>query len=153
MSDYYDHINYEFLSLSPSIVVWHQTTSLSIAQPFNSTHLYFHFSQATNLRTLELHYRSEYDTKRYLKEETLIDLFGVFLCAKCSQRLPHLQVTEVSHILINGLPKLKFLTINGEYECGQLYEKQLRDLQKSNTRSFRTEASNTIDKDTLFVWL
>ncbi|CAF3200297.1 unnamed protein product [Rotaria sp. Silwood2] len=190
MSDYYDKINDEFLSLSPSIVAWNQITSLNIAQPFNSIHLYFLFSQTTNLRTLELHYRSEYDDKRYLKEETLIDLLDdtslcnmlmsnalrqlnlspaskqpnlVNIAYLIVERLRHLQVielqdinwqvTEMSHILINGLSKLNFLTISGECNCGQLYEKQLRDLQNSNTRSFRTEVPNTIDEDTLFVWL
>ncbi len=190
MSDDYNQINDEFLSLSPSIIAWHQITLLNIIQPFNSTYLYFLFSQTTNLRTLGLHYRSEYDTKRYLKEETLIDLFDdtslcnmlmsnglrqlnlfpaskqpnlVNIACLIVERLPHLQiielqnidwkVTEVSHILINGLSKLNFLTIIGGCQRNQLYEKQLRDLQNSNTRSFRTEVPNSIDKDTLFVWL
>jgi len=190
MSVYSDQINEEFLSLSPSIVAWHQITSITIAQPFNSIHLYFLFSQTTNLRTLELRYRSEYDTTLNLKEETLIDLLddtslcnmlmsnglrqlNIFLTLKqpnlintaylIVERLPHLQIielknidwqaTEVSHILINGLEKLNFLGIRGKWECGQLYEKQLRDLQNLTTRSFRTEVPDTIAGDQLCIWL
>jgi hypothetical protein len=67
MSNYYDKINAEFLLLSP-IVPWYQVTSLSIDQPFNSIHLHFLFSQMTNLRTLELGYRSERAGKIDLKE-------------------------------------------------------------------------------------
>ncbi len=190
MSEDYDRMNDEFLSFSPPIVPWHQVTSLSITEPFNRNHLHLLFSQATNLRTLELHFRAEYDCKAHLKEETLIDLLSdSSLCnmlmsnglrqlnifTVCQQlnllntayliveRLPHLQVfelhgtvreiIEVSHILINGLPKLSFFTLNGVLKYGKLYDKRLRDLQNSNTRSFRTEVPNTIDKDILFVWL
>jgi hypothetical protein len=190
MSVYSDQINKDFLSLSPSIVAWHQITSITIAQPFNSIHLYFLLSRTTNLRTLQLHYRSGYDTRFHLKEETLIDLLNdTSLCKMLTsnglrqlnifptskqpnlintaylivERLPHLQiieltninsqVTEVSHILINGLEKLNFLSILGEWECGQLYEKQLRDLQNSITRSFRTEVPDTIAGDQLCIWL
>jgi hypothetical protein len=63
MSDNYDQINDEFLSLPLPIVPWHQVTSLKIVQPFNSIHLHFLFSQTANLRILELHYRSEHATK------------------------------------------------------------------------------------------
>jgi hypothetical protein len=58
MSENHDELNGEFLSLSPSIVFWHQITSLNISLPLNSTYLHFLFSQTTNLRTLELHYKS-----------------------------------------------------------------------------------------------
>ncbi|CAF3006966.1 unnamed protein product [Rotaria sp. Silwood2] len=79
------------------------------------------------------------------------------------ERLPYLQVielngtncelAEMSRILINGLSKLNFLTINGCIKHDKLYDKQLRDLQNSITCSFRTEVSNTTDEDTVFVWL
>ncbi|CAF3721145.1 unnamed protein product [Rotaria sp. Silwood1] len=161
MSDNYDQINHEFLSLSPPIVPLHQVTSFNIAQPFNSIHLHFLFSQLTNLRTLELHYKSEYNSKIDLKEETLIDLLKeASLCNMLMsnglrqlnlftfwnqpnliniayltvERLPHLQVIELdgnnyqliqmSHILINGLSKLNFLTISGCIKYGKLYEKK-----------------------------
>jgi len=192
MSNYYDQTNDEFLSLSPPIVPWHQVTSLSIVQPFSSTHLYFLFSQTINLRTLELHYRSEYEYKMNLKKESLIYLFDdASLCNMlmsnglrelniCTaqtdkqpnlinvahlivERLPRLQVIkvdgvsdrmiEMSHILINGLSKLNFLTIHGGIKYGNVYDKRLRDLHNSNTRSFRTEIPNTSDEDMLLVWL
>ncbi|CAF4474938.1 unnamed protein product, partial [Rotaria sp. Silwood2] len=190
MSDNYDQINDEFLYLSPSIVPWHQVISLIIAQPFNSIHLHFLFSQLTNLRILELHYRSEYASQINLKEEILIDLLNdASLCNMLMsnglrqlnlitfwnqpnliniaylivERLPHLQAIlldsnsnqfiKISHILINGLSKLNFLTIIGCIKYGKLYEKKLRDLQNSIIRSFRTEVPNTTDEDTLFVWL
>ncbi|CAF2884658.1 unnamed protein product [Rotaria sp. Silwood2] len=57
MSEDYDRMNDEFLSFSPLLIPWHHVTSLSIAEPFNRNHLHLLFSQATNLRTLELHYR------------------------------------------------------------------------------------------------
>jgi hypothetical protein len=63
MSEHYNEINDDFLSFSPPTVSWHQITSLNIAQPFNSTHLYLLFSRMTNLRTLGLHYRPGYDNK------------------------------------------------------------------------------------------
>ncbi|CAF4993496.1 unnamed protein product [Rotaria sp. Silwood1] len=169
---------------------WHHVTSLTIAEPFNRNHLHLLFSQATNLRTLELHYRLEFDSKIGLKEETLIDLLSdsslcnmlmsnglrqlnLFTVWKQSnllniaysivERLSHLQVIElhgivceimeVAHILINGLSKLSFLTLDGELQRGKLYDKRLRDLQNSNTRSFRTEVPNTSDGNILFVWL
>ncbi len=83
------------------------------------------------------------------------------------ERLPHLQVielngitcelVEMSHILINGLSKLNFLTLSGGHENGSkfglIYEGKLRDLQNSNTRFFRMEVLKTINNDTLFVWL
>ncbi|CAM4983530.1 unnamed protein product, partial [Rotaria socialis] len=65
----------------------------------------------------------------------------------------NVKLIEMSHILINGLDKLSFLTIIGADHFGEIYDKSLRDLQNSNTRSFRTEAPKTIDEDTLFVWL
>jgi len=79
-------------------------------------------------------------------------------------RLPHLEIMEIhghvhevvemSHILINGLNKLSFLTLNGISRCGEIYEKKLRDKQRIlNTRSFRTEVPKTINDDTLFIWL
>ncbi len=74
MSEDNDQMNEEFLSFSLPIVPWHQITTLSIGEPFNRNHLHLLFSQATNLRTLELHYRAVYDCRYYLKEETLIDL-------------------------------------------------------------------------------
>ncbi|CAF2849983.1 unnamed protein product [Rotaria sp. Silwood2] len=189
MSECYDQINDEFLSLLPPIVPWHQVTSLNIIQPFNSTHLYVLFSKMTNLRTLELYYSSEYDSKIGLKEETLIDLLNdaclcnmlisnglrqlsiftaweqpnlINIAYLIVERLPHLQVielngtselAEISRILINGLSKLNFLTIGGCIKYGKLYDKQLRDLQNSITRSFRIEVPSTTDEDTVFVWL
>ncbi|CAF2456258.1 unnamed protein product [Rotaria sp. Silwood2] len=190
MSEDYDRMNEEFLSFSPPIVRWHQVTSLSITEPFNRNHLHLLFSQATNLRTLELHYRAEYDPKAYLKQETLIDLLNdSSLCNMLMsnglrqlnvftvwqqlnllntaylivEQLPNLQIielhgsarefVEVSHILINGLLKLSFLMINGILGRAKLYDKKLRDLQNSNTRSFRTEVLNTRDDDILFIWL
>ena len=122
MSDDYDQINDEFLSLSPSIVAWHQITSLNIAQPFNSTHLYFLFLHTTNLRTLELHYRSEYDSKRYLKEETLIDLLDdTSLCDVLlsnglrqlnlfpSSKQPNL--LNIVHLIVERLPHLQSIEL------------------------------------------
>ncbi|CAF0937658.1 unnamed protein product [Rotaria sordida] len=191
MSEDYDRMNYEFLSFSPPLIPWHHVTSLSIADPFNRNHLHLLFSQATNLRTLELRYRLELNTKIGLKEETLIDLLSdSSLCNMLMsnglrqlnlftvweqppnplntaysivERLPHLQVIElhgiicetieVAHILINDLSKLSFLTLNGLFGSGELYDKGLRDLQNSNTRSFRTEVPNTRDGNILFVWL
>ena len=54
---------------------------------------------------------------------------------------------------MNGFDKLNFLTIIGGDNHGKLYDKNLRDLQNLNTRSFRTEVPKTIDENTLFVWL
>ncbi|CAF5070606.1 unnamed protein product [Rotaria magnacalcarata] len=190
MSEDYDRINEEFLSFSPPIVLWHQVTSLSITEPFNRNHLHLLFSQATNLRTLELRYRAEYDCKAYLKQETLIDLLNdSSLCNMLMsnglrqlnlftvwqqlnllnvaylivEQLPHLQIIELhggarefiemSHILMSGLSKLHFLTLHGILQHAELYDKKLRDLQNSSTRSFRTEGSNTINDDILFIWL
>ena len=59
----------------------------------------------------------------------------------------------MSHMLINGLDKLNFLTIIGGDNDGKLLDKSLRDLQNLNTRSFRTEVPKTIDENILFVWL
>jgi hypothetical protein len=94
----------------------------------------------------------------FLKQPNLINIAYLII-----ERLSHLQVIELqgsncefikmSHILINGLSKLTFLTINGCIKYGKLYEKKLRDLQNSITRSFRTEVPNSTDEDTLLVWL
>jgi hypothetical protein len=92
----YEQINDEFLSLSPSIVLWHQITSLDIGQPFNSTHLHLLFSKMTNLCTLELHYRSGYEYKIDLKEEILIDLLN--------------DTTLCNMLMRNGLRQLKLFT-------------------------------------------
>ncbi|CAF4265267.1 unnamed protein product, partial [Rotaria sp. Silwood2] len=156
-------INDEFLSLSPPIVPWHQVTSLSIAHPFNSTHLRRLFSQAINLRTLELHYRREIEYTCDSKRENLIHLFNdaslcnmlmsnglrqlnlffaihqsnlVKIAYLITERLPHLQVIkldglsdhliEMSHMFINRLEKLNFLTITGGIEDGKIYENALR---------------------------
>ncbi|CAF1327681.1 unnamed protein product [Adineta ricciae] len=184
-------INEKFLSLSPPIVPWHQITTLSIAEPFHRNHLHVLFSQATSLRTLELHYRAVYHFHVPWEEESLINLLDdSFLCNilmsnglrqlnlfivwqqsnlldiaySIIARLPHLQimeihgyiydVTEMSHILINGLEKLTFLTLNDIIRCGEVNEKELRAKQRIlNTRSFRTEVPKTIDDDTLFIWL
>ncbi|CAF4350606.1 unnamed protein product, partial [Rotaria socialis] len=183
-------INDKFLSLLPPVVLWHQVTSLSIPHPFNSTHLHLLFSQTTNLRILELHYRREFEYKVDSKRKTLIHLFNdTSLCNMLMsnglrqlnlfpafdqtnlikignlivKRLSSLQVIklesvnvkliEMSHILINGLEKLSFLTIIGADNYGEIYDQGLRDLQNSNTRSFRTEVPKTIDENTLFVWL
>jgi hypothetical protein len=97
MSDNYDRMNEEFLSFSPPLVLWHQVTSLSIGEPFNRNHLHLLFSQATNLRTLELHYRLEFDSKFGLNEETLIDLLNdSSLC---------------NMLMSNGLRQLKLFTV------------------------------------------
>ncbi|CAF0864554.1 unnamed protein product [Adineta steineri] len=189
MSEMYDRMNDEFLSFSPPIVPWHQVTTLSIAEPFNRNHLHLLFSQATNLRTLELHYRLAFDTEIRLKEETLIDLLSdnslcdmltsnglrqlnlfmdwkqpnlLDIAYSIVERLPHLQVIqlngwfceiiEVAHILINGLANLSFLILDG-FQEGRSYDERLRDLQNSNTRSFRTEIPNTETGCTLLVWL
>jgi hypothetical protein len=79
------------------------------------------------------------------------------------ERLYHLQIIELNgmkdrliqmtHILINGLSKLNFLTFIGSLQEGKIYEKKLRDLQNSNTRSFRTEVPDTMYYDTVFIWL
>jgi hypothetical protein len=193
MSNNHDQFNEEFLSLSPPIVPWHQITSLSIGQPFNSTHLHLLFSQMTNIRILELHYISKFSYRSDLKEETLIDLLNdaslsnmlmsnglrqlnlftaykqpnlINIAYSIVKRLPHLHVIELHgigcqligmiHILINGLSKLSFLTLNGNHPChddGKLYEEKLRNLQTSNTRSFQTEVPNTMYEKSLFVWL
>jgi hypothetical protein len=186
----YDEVNGEFLSLSPSIVSWHQITSLNIPLPLNSTYLHFLFSQTTNLCTLELHYKSYVLANFDFEDETLIDfLTDVSLCNMLMshglrqlnlftawqqpnlinlaylivERLPHLKVIELrgiddgliemAHILINGLEKLNFLSFRGLLGHGKRHEKEWRNLQNSNTRSFRTEVPNTVDADTFIVWL
>jgi len=120
-----DQINDKFLSLSPNIISWHQITSLKIVQPFNSTYLRVLFSQASNLSTLELHYRSQYDYKIDRKEENLMYLLNdaslcnmlmskglrqlnLFFTSDQSnliniaylivERLPHLQVIDLTSI-------------------------------------------------------
>ncbi|CAF4488866.1 unnamed protein product, partial [Rotaria sp. Silwood2] len=81
MTEHYDQMNDEFICLSPYIVAWHKITSLSIGQPFNSTHLHFLFSQTTNLRNLKLKYRTRYATEFDFEDENLIDLLNdVSLC-------------------------------------------------------------------------
>ncbi len=190
MRENYDEVNGEFLSLSPSIVSWHQITSLNIPLPLNSTYLHFLFSQTTNLCTLELHYKSYVLANFDFEDETLIDfLTDVSLCNMLMshglrqlnlftawqqpnlinlaylivERLPHLKVIELrgiddgliemAHILINGLEKLNFLSFRGLLGHGKRHEKEWRNLQNSNTRSFRTEVPNTVDADTFIVWL
>ncbi len=79
------------------------------------------------------------------------------------ERLPHLQLIELrgcddellemSHILINGLEKLNFFSFRGLCGHGKCHEKEFRNLQNSNTRSFRTDVPNTVDADTFIVWL
>jgi hypothetical protein len=79
-------------------------------------------------------------------------------------RLPHLEIMEIhghvdevvemSHILINGLDKLSFLTLNGISTCARIYDKKLRDKQRLlNTRFFRTDVPKTIDVGMLLIWL
>jgi hypothetical protein len=63
------------------------------------------------------------------------------------------QLVEMAHILINGLEKLTFLTLDGFCHHGKIYDKQLRDLNNSNTRSFQTEIPNIMYGELLFVWL
>ena len=190
MSDDYDHINEEFLSLSPYIIRWDRIRSITVAQPFNSDHLRVLFSQAINLRVLTLEYRSIDQDRSRLKEETLIELINekslcntlmsnglkrlnlftdwdqsnlIDIAYLIVERLPHLQVIELNggndeliemlHIFIKGLLKLTFAILCGRYQEGSSYEKQIRSLCNSNTRSFRTEVSKNVDEDTLFVWL
>jgi hypothetical protein len=190
MSDYDDQMNEEFLSLSPPIVPWHQITSLSIRQPFNSTYLHCLFSRMTNLRILDLNYNSDFGDIIDLEEENLIDLLNdtslcnmlmsnglrqlnlftdvdepylINIAYSIVERLLHLEVielhgvgcqlVEMAHTLINGLSKLTFLTLKGSHHEGKIYEKKLRDLQNSNTRSFQTEVPNTMYGDLLFIWI
>jgi hypothetical protein len=186
-----DQINEEFLSFSPSIIPWHQIISLYINQPFSSTHLHRLLPKLTNLRILELYYRSKDDVKLNLKDEILINVLDdaslcnilmlnglqelilhidtveafkmLPLAYLIVQRLPYLQVIELdgndnqliemSHIFINNLSKLTFLTLFGCQKHAQLYNRKLHDLHNSNTRRFRTEVPNSTDEDMLFVWL
>ncbi|CAF2118311.1 unnamed protein product [Rotaria magnacalcarata] len=70
-----------FFLYPPPIVPWHKFTSLNIAQPFNPTHLHVLFSCMSNIRTLELHYRSQVDIDIYFDVEPLIDIVNdVSLC-------------------------------------------------------------------------
>jgi hypothetical protein len=190
MSGYDDQLNEEFLSFSPPIVPWHQITSLKILQPFNSTYFHFLFSRMTNLRTLDLIYKSYFGDEIDLEEENLIDLLNdtslcnmlmsnglrqlnlftddlqanlINIAYSIVERLIHLEVielhgsgcqlVEMAHILINGLSKLTFLTLDGSRDHGKIYEKKLRDLQNSNTRSFQTEIPDTDYRELLFIWL
>ena len=73
MSENHDQLNGEFLFFSPSIIFWHQIPSLNISLPLNSTYLHFLFSQTTNLRTLELHYKSYGPFNFVFEDESLID--------------------------------------------------------------------------------
>lgn len=192
MSDHFDERNEEFLSFSPPIVPWHQITSFSVIQPFNSTRLHCAISQMTNIRKLELNYRCVDDLPIDWKEKGVVNVLSdAALCDTLRsnglrqlnlftvddngnsdwtniayfivERLCHLEIIELhgmndqliqmAHILINGLLELKFLTFVGSLQEGHIYEKRLRDLQNSNTRSFRTEVPNTMDNDTVFIWL
>jgi hypothetical protein len=120
MSNDYDQINDEFLSLAPSIIAWHQITSLSIAQPYNSTHLFRLFSHTTNLRTLDLHYRSKYDYRRGLDEDALIDLLDdTSLCNMLmSNGLRQLNIfttpdrsnlLDIAYLIVERLPYLQVI--------------------------------------------
>jgi hypothetical protein len=124
MSENYDQINDEFLSLSPYIVCWHQITSLNIAQPFNSTHLHILFSQASNLRTLGLYYRSEDNDKIDLKEETLIDVLNdASLCNMLTSNglrqlnlftaLDQSNLIDIAHLIVQRLPHLQVIELTG----------------------------------------
>jgi len=117
-----DQINNQFLSLSPNIISWHQITSLKIVQPFNSTYLRVLFSRASNLRTVELHYRSERFYKIDLKEENLIYLLNdASLCNMLmSNGLRQLNLfypsdqsnlINIAHLIVERLPHLQVLDL------------------------------------------
>jgi len=80
------------------------------------------------------------------------------------KRLPHLQIIDLNchngqvpetlHILMNGLPKLNFLTFHGGWGGGSQPYSKMRDLQKHNTRTYRMEYYDELDGGAmLYVWL
>ncbi len=78
--------------------------------------------------------------------------------------LPHLQIIELSchnsqvpetfDILMNGLPKLSFISFHGSYENINQWYPKMRDLQEYSTRIYRMEYYNESAGDRmLYVWL
>jgi hypothetical protein len=132
MGNDYDEKNNEFLSLSPPIVPWHQITSFSIIQPFNSTHLHRVISQMTNLRILELIYKDTDEIEIDWKGETFVDVLNdASLC---------------NMLMSNGLRQLTLSTIDawGEInwetnwiDIGTLIVERLYHLQIIELRGFR----------------
>jgi hypothetical protein len=144
MVEHYDQMNDEFLSLSPPMVLWHQITSLKIVQPFNSTHLHVLFSQANNLRTLELYYRLENDYKMDLKRETLTDVLNdASLCKMLMlnglQQLNLFTASEqsnlinIAYLIVERLPHLQVIELTGfNYELTQMSSILINGLSKLN---------------------
>ena len=189
MGNHYDQMIDEYLSLSCCMICWDRITSISIFQPFMSSHLRVLFSQTTNIRTLTLTYSSEWCRRDFSNDKSLNNLMNdESLCniltsnglrqlnlITCSghfnlinlshlivERLPYLEVIEINgdiqqiemtSIFINGLSKLSFVTLSGFDEIYFVYEKEII-LCNSNTRSFRMEMSTGgFHGSKLLIWL
>ena len=126
MSDQYDQINSEFLSLSPNLICWDRITSLYILQPFNSTYLRLLVSQAINIRILSMEYIAEWTRRERLKDDTLIDLINdESLCnILMSNGLRQLNLItgsrqtnliDLAHLIVDRFPHLEAFDLH----CGE----------------------------------
>ena len=137
----YDQKIDEYLSLSPSVVCWDRITSISIYQPFISSHLRVLLSKTINLRILTLTYLSERLDSDFFKNKTRIDVINdeslceiltsnglrqlnlnTYLCQsnltnlgyRAIERLPYLEVIEMNGCLQQlQLIKMASILING----------------------------------------
>ncbi|CAF4046120.1 unnamed protein product, partial [Rotaria sp. Silwood1] len=115
--------NDEFLSYLPTVVSWHQITSLSIDDPFNLAQLHLLFLQTTNLRTLQLDCSLNPDSKDDSKEQNVIDLLNdASLCnilmSNGLQRLnldmnwEHPNMTDIAVLIVKRLPHLQVIELD-----------------------------------------
>ncbi|CAF4097305.1 unnamed protein product [Rotaria sordida] len=149
MSENDDKVNGEFLCLSPSIVFWNKITSVNIPLPLNSTYLHFLFSQTTNLRTLELHYKSYGPANFVFEDETLIDfLTDVCLCNMLvSHGLRQLNIftawkqpnlINIAYLIVERLPHLQVIELRGiDDELIEMSHILINGLKKLNYFTFR----------------
>lgn len=162
-------INNEFLSYSPSLFSWYQITSLTIYEPFDLVYLHLLFSQAINLRTLELNCRLHFYPEDDLKDQTLINFLNdtslcnilmsnglrqlilffqynssnlIGIAHLIVERLSLLEVIEL-HCSGDQVPKTLRILMNGLSKLNFLTIHGLRCDNQHNTRSDDPHNSNT----------
>ncbi|CAF4449017.1 unnamed protein product [Rotaria sp. Silwood2] len=116
-------INDEFLSYLPTVVSWHQITSLTIGDPSDLCQLGLLLSKMIHLRSLELHYHFDYDFDDDSNKQNLIHLFNdTSLCnilmSNGLQKL-HLytnwdypDIISIAYLIVKQLPQMEIIELN-----------------------------------------
>ena len=107
----YDQKIDEYLSLSPSMICWDRITSISVHQPFTSSHLRVLLSNMINLRILTLTYICNQFNSEFFKNKTQIDVINDESLCKVLTSNGLRQLNLVTHMNQSNLTNLGYRTI------------------------------------------